>query len=50
MGKWVSIYLKDHEFAKLQKVLEREKSRGNNISAYKLVKAWIMERLNREDS
>ena len=48
MGKWVSIYFKDAEYAKLEKILEKErKIRGRKISAYELVKRWVVDRLNR---
>jgi len=50
MGKWVSVYFKDDEYRKLEKVLEREsKRRGKKLSAYELLKEWVMDRLNRED-
>jgi len=50
LGRRVSVYFKDADFVKLREVLEREsKRRGRKLSAYELVKEWIIDRLNRED-
>ena len=50
MGKWISIYFRKAEYEKLKMVLKKEKRRkGREVSAYKLLKEWIMERLDREE-
>jgi len=51
MGKWVSIYLKNDEYRKLQQALEKERiRRGEDIKAWKLIKEWVIERLNSENA
>jgi len=51
VGKWVSLYFKDAEYRKLVKILEREaKRRGRKLSAYELLKEWVMEKLKSEDA
>jgi len=51
MGKWVSIYFRNDEYRVLEKVLEREsKRRGKKLSAYELLKEWVMERLSSENA
>ena len=51
MGKWVSIYFRDDEYRKLQQVLEKERNRrGEDIKAWKLLKEWVMERLNSKNA
>jgi len=43
-GKWVSIYLEKEEYDLLEKVKEEFFS-DENISNYKLLKMWILEKL-----
>jgi len=51
MGKWVSIYLTNEEYKKLQQRVEKERlRRGEDIKAWKLVKEWVIERLNSENA
>lgn len=46
-GKWVSIYFEKEEFELLEKVRRTiEQRRGSPISNYKLLKEWVMEKLN----
>jgi len=50
MGKWVSVYFKDAEYRKLERIVEKEsKRRGEKLTKYKLVREWVLERLKRED-
>jgi len=50
MGKWVSVYLNNDEYQKLEKILKREEQRrGRKISAYELLKEWTLDRLEKED-
>ena len=50
MGKWVSVYFRDAEYKKLEKVLEKEsRRRGKRLSAYELLKEWTLDRLKKED-
>ena len=49
MGKWVSIYFNDVEYRKLERVLEREsRRRGRKISAYELLKEWVVSKLKED--
>ena len=43
-GKWVSIYLEKEEYELLEKVKEEFFS-DKNISNYKLLKMWVLEKL-----
>ena len=50
MGKWVSVYFNDVEYRKLERILEREsRRRGKRLSAYELLKEWVLDRLKKED-
>jgi len=47
MGRWISIYFSKQELEKLEKVLEKESQRrGKRVSAYEILKEWILEKLN----
>ena len=49
MGKWVSIYFNDVEYRKLERMLEREsRRRGRKISAYELLKEWVVSKLKED--
>ena len=49
MGRWVSIYFNDVEYRKLERMLEREsRRRGRKISAYELLKEWVVSKLKED--
>ena len=49
MGRWVSIYFTDEEYERLSRVLDEYRRREGSLSAYALLKRWVMERLRRAE-